>query len=57
MTYTSEQTLELIKFVLQEVNYQEYLSIAIEIGQQIQTKEYRTQEVQQDQTELTSQLQ
>jgi hypothetical protein len=57
MTYASEETLEPIKFILQEVSSQEYATIAIEIGEQIQIKEHRIQEVQQDQTKLTSQLQ
>jgi hypothetical protein len=31
MTYASKQTLELIKYVLQEVNSQEYAFVTIEI--------------------------
>ncbi len=57
MTYALKQTLKLIKFVFEEVSYQEYASITIEIGEQIQTKEHRIQEVQQDQIELTLELQ
>ncbi len=49
--------MEAIEFVLLEVSSQEYASIAIEIGEQIQTKEHIIKEVQQDQTKLTSQLQ
>jgi hypothetical protein len=45
MTYALKQTLKLIKFVFEEVSYQEYASITIEIGEQIQTKEHRIQEV------------
>jgi hypothetical protein len=46
MTYASKKTLELIKFVLHEVSFQEYASTTIEIREHIQTEEHRIQEVQ-----------
>ncbi len=57
MTYASEQTLEPIKYVLQEVSSQEYAFAAIEIREQIQNEEHKTQEIQQKQIDLASKLQ
>lgn len=48
-TYTSEQILEPIESIVQDVNSQEYAFIAIEMGEQIPTKEQRIQEFQLDQ--------
>jgi hypothetical protein len=48
MTYALKQTLKLIKFILHEVSSQEYASVVTKIGEEIQTEEHRTQEVQKD---------
>jgi hypothetical protein len=48
MTYILKHTLKLIKSILQEVSSHEYASATTKIGEQIQTKEHRIQEVQHD---------
>ncbi len=53
----TKQTLEQVKFILQEVNSQEYASTTTKIGEQIQLEEHIIQEDQQDQIELMSKLQ
>ncbi len=57
MKYALKQTLEPLKSILQHVSSQEYATIATKIGEQIQTKERRTQEIQEDQIELALELQ
>ncbi len=42
---------------MQEVSFQDNAFITTQIGEQIQTKEHRIQEIQQVQTELTLELQ
>ncbi len=57
MKYVSKQSLEPFELIPQEVSSQEYGSIIIEIGQQIQTKEHKIKEVHEDQIDPTSKLQ
>jgi hypothetical protein len=52
-----EQILEQVKFVLQEVNSQEYVSTATKIGEQIQLEESIIQQDQQGQIKHVSKLQ
>ncbi len=53
----TKQIIELVKFILQEVNCQEYVFATIEIGEQMQHEEHIIQKDQQGQIELMSKLQ
>ncbi len=57
MKYVSEHSLEQLKYVAQEVNFQEYGSTSIEIGEQIQIEEHTIQELQENHIDPTSKLQ
>ncbi len=52
-----EQTLEQVKFVLQEVNFQEYAFATTKIGERIEPEQHIIHEDQQDHIELVSELQ